>query len=181
MSGPFDCDQVILSISGRRDETAAKQRDVFTATAGQEADCPEYIRMQSSPVYQKHLAIPVNISLHSIRVKQGMACPPCWDCAFIRRLASSQLALAERVQIPESRQRLNELNQGKYWHISIQCGKSESVEETCFGIMRQCAFSQSKCQKGRGSGISCPNACKFPHLHICEKSVSYNNETGTEH
>lgn len=58
-----------VSISRGRDETAAKQRDTFTATAGQEADCPEYIKIQSSPVYQKHLAIPVNISLHLSRVK----------------------------------------------------------------------------------------------------------------
>lgn len=53
--------QAFFSTSGGKDETAAKQRDAFTATTGQEADCPGYIKMQSSPVYQKHLAIPVNV------------------------------------------------------------------------------------------------------------------------
>lgn len=74
--------------------------------------------------------------------------------------------------------------------------------KACFGIMRQCkignfdqsiilislsGIKMSKLKRGatpgsarlRRSGISCPNACKFPHLDICEKRVSYNNEMET--
>ena len=92
-----------------------------------------------------------------------------WDCASIRRLASSQLASAERGQIPESWQCSNELNQGIYWHIFIQCGKSESVRSMrCLQYPYQSPHQNVKRSATAGSailrksGISGSSACTFP-------------------
>lgn len=68
----------------------------------------------------------------------------------MRRLASSQLASAERVQIPGSRQCLNGLNQG---NIGIYSSYAENPRVCGRDMLRHNATMRSlsglKCQKGR--------------------------------